>query len=58
VGIGGGGGGGVRVQPVAVVEVSDDQTRLLPIIDWTRIITTAIATAGIWLVVRAVFRKR
>jgi uncharacterized spore protein YtfJ len=58
VGIGGGGGGSVRVQPVAVVEVTDDETRLVPIIDWTRIITAGITAFGIWMVVRQLFRKR
>jgi uncharacterized spore protein YtfJ len=58
VGIGGGGGGGVRVQPVAVLEVTEDDTRLMPIMDWTRIVTAAITAVGIWLVVRAIFRKR
>jgi len=58
VGIGGGGGGSVRVQPVAVVEVTGDETRLIPIIDWTRIITTGITAAGIYLVVRRLFQKR
>ena len=50
---GGGGGGGVRVQPVGVLEVTADETRLVPIIDWTRIITTAITFLGLWLVMRA-----
>jgi len=58
VGAGGGGGGTVRVQPVGVLEVTDYETRLVPIFDWTRIITAAITAAGVWLVVRAVFRKR
>jgi uncharacterized spore protein YtfJ len=58
VGIGGGGGGSVRVQPVAVVEVTDDETHLVPIIDWTRIITAGITAFGIWMVVRQIFRKR
>ncbi len=50
---GGGGGGGVRVQPVGVLEVSAEQTRLVPVLDWTRIITRAITFVGLWLVVRA-----
>ena len=58
VGIGGGGGGSVRVQPVAVVEVTEDETRLIPIIDWTRIITAGITAAGVYLVVRRLFRNR
>lgn len=58
VGAGGGGGGSVRVQPVGVLEVTEDETRLVPIIDWTRIVTTAITAAGVWMVFRAIFRRR
>jgi uncharacterized spore protein YtfJ len=58
VGIGGGGGGGVRVQPVAVLEVTEDETKLRPIMDWTRLVTTAITAVAAVLVVRAIFRKR
>ena len=55
---GGGGGGGVRVQPVGVLEVSAEQTRLVPVLDWTRIITSAITFLGLWLVVRALRGRR
>lgn len=55
---GGGGGGGVRVQPVAVLEVTGDDTRVLPVIDWTRIITTGITIFGMWMLVRSLFRRR
>lgn len=57
---GGGGVGGamVRVQPVGVLEISDDQTRMIPVIDWTRVITTALTLAGAWMIVRAIFRRR
>lgn len=58
VGGGGGGGGAVRVQPVGVLEVTEDETRLVPILDYTRIITTAITVAGVWMVIRAIFRRR
>src|SRR5688572_11160133 len=54
---GGGGGGGVRVQPVAVLEVTGDDTRVLPVLDWTRIITTGITIFGAWMVIRALFRR-
>lgn len=50
---GGGGGGAVRVHPVGVLEVSDEGTRLVPVLDWTRIVTTGITFLGLWLVVRA-----
>lgn len=54
---GGGGGGGVRVQPVAVLEVTGDDSRILPVIDWTRIITAAITMFGMWMLVRSLFRR-
>lgn len=57
-GSGGGGGGGVRVQPIGVIEVTGDDTRLVPIYDWTRIITTALTVFGVWMVIRAIFRRR
>jgi uncharacterized spore protein YtfJ len=57
VGIGGGGGGGVRVQPVAVLEVTEEETKLRPIMDWTRLVTTTITALAVVLVVRAIFRK-
>lgn len=57
VGGGGGGGGGVRVQPVAVLEVGAEQTRVLPVLDWTRMATRALTFLGLWMVVRA-WRRR
>lgn len=57
-GSGGGGGGGVRVQPVGVLEITDEETRLVPVIDWTRVITSGLTLFGIWMIVRAIFRKR
>jgi uncharacterized spore protein YtfJ len=55
---GGGGGGGVRVQPIGVLEITDDETRIVPIIDWTRVITSGLTALGVWMIVRAIFRKR
>ena len=55
---GGGGGGAVRVQPVGVLEVDDDETRLVPVLDWTRIITTGLTAFGVWMVFRTIFRRR
>ena len=57
VGGGGGGGGVVRVVPVGVLEVTADETRLIPIIDWTRIISTGLTVLGTWMVFRAIFRR-
>lgn len=58
VGGGGGGGGSVRVQPVGVLEITDEDTRIVPALDWTRIATTALTVFGVWMVFRQVFRKR
>jgi uncharacterized spore protein YtfJ len=58
VGGGGGGGGSVRVQPVGVLEITADETRLVPIIDWSRIITTGLTAFGVWMVFRTIFRRR
>jgi uncharacterized spore protein YtfJ len=58
VGGGGGGGGTVRVQPVGVLEIEADETRMVPILDWTRIITTGMTVLGIWMVFRTIFRRR
>ena len=55
---GGGGGGAVRVWPVGILEVDGDETRLVPILDWTRIITTGLTAFGIWMVFRTIFRRR
>jgi hypothetical protein len=46
------------VQPVAVLEVTGDDTRVLPVLDWTRIITTGITVFGMWMLVRSLFRRR
>lgn len=58
MGGGGGGGGSVRVLPVGVLEVDADETRMVPILDWTRIITTGLTVFGIWMVFRTIFRRR
>lgn len=50
-GEGGGGGGGVRAIPVGVVEVSDQQTRFVPITDRKKLTGAVLAGIGfgIWL---------
>lgn len=55
---GGGGGGGVRVQPVGVLEITDEETRLVPVIDWTKVITSGLTFFGVWMIARAIFRRR
>ena len=56
-GEGGGGGGGVRAVPVGVIEVSDQQTRFVPITDRRKLTGAVLAGIGIgmWL---GWFRRR
>jgi len=46
-GEGGGGGGGVRAIPVRVIEVSDQQTRFVPITDRKRLAGAVLAGIGL-----------
>ncbi len=55
---GGAGGGAVRIHPVGVLEVTPDETRLVPVLDWTRIITTGLTFFGLWMIVRALRGRR
>jgi uncharacterized spore protein YtfJ len=50
-GEGGGGGGGVRVVPLGVVEVSEQQTRFVPISDRRKLTGALLAGIGLgmWL---------
>lgn len=50
-GEGGGGGGGVRAVPVGVIEVSNQQTRFVPITDRKKLTGALVAGIGIgmWL---------
>src|ERR1700739_4878076 len=45
-GEGGGGGGGVRAVPVGVIEVSNQQTRFVPISDKRKVLGAALAGVG------------
>jgi uncharacterized spore protein YtfJ len=60
---GGGGGGGARSRPVAVIEVTESETIVRPIVDETVVALAGIALAG-WTVfcllvtLRAVFGKK
>ncbi len=51
-----GGGGGAVMRPLAVIEISDGQTKVAPIADVTRIAVAAIALAawGIFWVSRTI----
>src|SRR5436853_3763905 len=50
-GEGGGGGGGVRAIPVGVIEISDQQTRFVPITDRKKLAGAILAGIGfgMWL---------
>ena len=50
-GEGGGGGGGVRAIPVGVIEISDQQTRFVPITDRKKLAGAVLAGigCGMWL---------
>jgi len=50
-GEGGGGGGGVRAVPVGVIEVSNQQTRFVPISDRRKLAGAVLAGVGlgVWL---------
>jgi len=50
-GEGGGGGGGVRAVPVGVIEVSNQQTRFVPISDRRKLVGAVLAGVGlgVWL---------
>lgn len=62
-GEGGGGGGGGNATPIAVIEVSDQETKVTPIIDTTAIAirnTMVGAWLGFWLLwtIRTIVRER
>lgn len=42
----GGGGGGGGAKPIAVLEVTEQETRVIPIIDMTKVILTSICVVG------------
>ncbi len=50
-GEGGGGGGGVRAVPVGVIEISDEETRFVPITSRKKLIGAVLAGIGfgMWL---------
>jgi uncharacterized spore protein YtfJ len=50
-GEGGGGGGGVRAVPVGVIEVSDQQTRFVPITDRKRLAGAVLAGIGLGMLI-------
>ncbi len=46
-GEGGGGGGGVRATPVGVVEISEQQTRFVPVTDRKKLIGAVLVGVGL-----------
>ena len=59
-GSGGGGGGGFMVRPLAVLEVADGQTKLIPILDMTKVILAGIGILGtaLFMLGRAMGKQR
>ncbi len=45
-GFGGGGGGGGCARPLAVIEVTEEETKIIPVIDTTKIVLASLALAG------------
>jgi uncharacterized spore protein YtfJ len=56
-GEGGGGGGGVRAIPVGVVEISDQQTRFVPITDRKKLSGVLLMGIGLGMLVRFARRR-
>lgn len=59
-GTGGGGGGGFVVRPLAVLEVTHQQTKLIPVLDMTKIILAGIGLLGgsLWIIGKAMKSRR
>jgi uncharacterized spore protein YtfJ len=59
-GAGGGGGGGGAAKPLAVVEITEDSTKVIPVVDVTRIVVASLmfATAATLMITKLFDRKR
>ena len=57
-GEGGGGAGGMKAEPVAVVEVTDDETIVHPIVDTNKLILGGMVLSGIGLLLLSLFSPR
>jgi uncharacterized spore protein YtfJ len=44
---GGGGGGNLVARPVGYIETTADGSRFVPVIDWSQVLTTTLAFAGV-----------
>lgn len=51
-GEGGGGGGGGWIMPVAIVAITNGQTKVVPVLDWTRVLVGIIGVLGKLVVAR------
>ena len=56
-GEGGGGGGGARAIPVGVVEVSEQQTRFIPITDRKKLASAVVMGIGVGILLRWIRRR-
>jgi uncharacterized spore protein YtfJ len=56
-GEGGGGGGGARAIPVGVVEVSEQQTRFIPITDRKKLAGAVVMGIGVGILLRWIGRR-
>jgi|ERR1700733_277322 uncharacterized spore protein YtfJ len=56
-GEGGGGGGGARAIPVGVVEVSEQQTRFIPITDRKKLAGAVVMGIGVGILLRWIRRR-
>ncbi len=45
-GEGGGGGAGGWIMPVAIVSITNGQTKVVPVLDWTRVLVGIIGVIG------------
>lgn len=59
-GEGGGGGGGGGAKPIAVLEVTERETRVIPIIDMTKVILASICVVGCTagMIIKLIGRER
>lgn len=57
-GSGGGGGGMVKAKPVAVLEVTPEETRVLPVMDYSRLASMALGSLFFFWFLRTLRRKK
>jgi len=61
--VGGGGGGGLSIRPVAILEITEKETRIRPVVDLTRMLLAGMALIAwnfFWVMytARAAARRR